>query len=463
MIRLLVSAPASGCGKTAVSCALLRIFRERGLNPCAFKCGPDYIDPMFHRACLNVESRNLDLFLSDAGTVRTQFARGCRGRGAAVIEGAMGYYDGLGGTTDRASARQLADTLDVPVLLVLPAHGAGLTLAAAVRGLQSFRTPCRIKAVILNDCSPALCRKLAPMLEQETGIPVLGCLPRVPEAAVESRHLGLLTAQEIRDLDGRLSALARAMEENVNLARLTELFDGAVPEAEPPSSPPPKRCRIAAARDEAFCFAYAETFETFAERGAEIVFFSPLHDAALPERIGGLYLPGGYPELYARRLSENAAMRRAVAGAVRAGLPTVAECGGFLYLGTALAAPDGERFPMAGVLPGEAADAGRLTRFGYAELIADRNSLLFRAGDRIPVHEFHRWDSTENGRDFRLRKPISGIEWKAGFAGGSLYAAFPHLYFAGSPILAERLIRAAEKYGAEHGTDGTAEQNHAAG
>ena len=451
MIRLLIAAPASGCGKTAAACALLRILKERGFEPCAFKCGPDYIDPMFHRAILGVESHNLDLFLSGPERVRALFARACRGHCAAVVEGAMGLYDGLGGVTARASAWELADTLDLPVLLVLPARASSLTLAAQLCGLRDFRTPSHIAGVLLNECSPALCRTLAPMLERETGLPVLGCLPRLEDARIESRHLGLLTAPEIDDLDACLDLLARAFSENVDLPRLLKLFDGPAPAAQDAEPPFERRCRVAVARDEAFCFAYAETLETLEALGAELVFFSPLRDKTLPEDVGGLYLPGGYPELYARQLSENAKMRRAVAEAVRGGLPTAAECGGFLYLCAALSDPSGVRFPMAGVLPGEAADAGKSVRFGYAELRAEEDSLLFREGERFPVHEFHHWDASENGDAFQLTKPLSGKTWRGGFAGRTLYAAFPHLYFAGSPVLAERFVCAAENYGAKHG------------
>lgn len=451
MIRLLVAAPASGCGKTTVACALLRALKKRGLDPCAFKCGPDYIDPMFHRAILGVESRNLDLFLSGEAYAKSLFARACRGHGAAVVEGAMGFYDGLGGTTDRASAWRVADTLDVPVLLVLPARGAGLTLAAAVRGLREFRANSHIAGVVLNECPPMLCKSLAPALEAETGVPVLGCLPRLDAAKLESRHLGLLTAREIDDLDERLAALADAFEANVDMERLLENYDGAPPEPESEAAPLAKRCRIAVARDEAFCFAYEETLETFERLGAALSFFSPLYDAALPEGIGGLYLPGGYPELYARQLAENEPMRRAVAAAVRGALPTVAECGGFLYLGAALCDEAGTPYPMAGVLPGSAANAGKLVRFGYAVLTAEADSLLFRAGEAFPVHEFHHWDSSENGGDLCLEKPLSGRTWRGGYVSDTLYAAFPHIYFAGNPALAERFAAAAAQYGAEHG------------
>ncbi len=336
------------------------------------------------------------------------------------------------------------------MLLVLPVRGAGLTLAAQLRGLRDFRPDSRIAGVMLNECSPVLYRTLAPMLERETGLPVLGCLPRLEAARIESRHLGLLTAQEIADLDGRISLLARALEENADLPRLLALFDGPAPESEALPAAGPPRCRIAVARDEAFCFCYAETLETLSALGAEPVFFSPLHDAALPEHIGGLYLPGGYPELHAPRLSENIPMRTAVAQAVQGGLPTVAECGGYLYLTEALFSPEGKRFPMAAVLPGEAKNTGELRRFGYAELLAQEDSLLFRAGERFPVHAFHYWDASVSGSAFRLEKPLSGRSWCEGCAGKNLYAAFPHLYFAGAPLLAERFVRAAMEYGDKH-------------
>ena len=198
------------------------------------------------------------------------------------------------------------------------------------------------------------------------------------------------------------------------------------------------------ARDEAFCFAYAETLDALRDAGAELVFFSPLRDAALPENIGGLYLPGGYPELYARPLSENKTMRDAIRDAVNGGLPTVAECGGFLYLGQTLEDASGTAWPMAGVLPGQGFRVGRLVRFGYAALTAHADSMLFRAGERLPVHEFHHWDSTDNGTGFTAAKP-NGKQWDCGFANEHFYAGFPHLYWAGT-ALPRRFVDAAAHY-----------------
>lgn len=449
MIQFLLAAPRSGSGKTTMTCALLMALKRRGCAPCAFKSGPDYIDPMFHRAVLGVESRSLDLFFSAPETVRTLYARGAAGHGAAVCEGAMGFYDGLGGVSDRASAWHLADALGLPVLLVAEPKGQSLTLAAELNGLVNFRTPSHIAGILLNNCTARMYALLAPMLEEETGLPVLGFLPKLPEAVIGSRHLGLYTAAEVENLQQKLALLADAAEEHIDWPRLLALC-----EKEPPALPvqpetPPARVRIAVARDEAFCFAYAETLEAFRDAGAEVVFFSPLRDTALPENIGGLYLPGGYPELHARELSENTSLLREIKRKIDSGLPTAAECGGFLYLGQSLTDAEGQSWPMAGVLPGEAKDAGRLVRFGYATLSADSDSMLFRAGESFPIHEFHHWDSTANGTALAAKKPVGGAEWRCGFVNEHFYAGFPHLYWAGTP-LPQRFAAAAENYRRDH-------------
>ena len=449
MIQFLLAAPRSGSGKTTMTCALLMALKRRGCAPCAFKSGPDYIDPMFHRAVLGVESHSLDLFFSPPETVRTLYARGAAGHGAVVCEGAMGFYDGLGGVSDRASGWHLADTLGLPVLLVVEPKGQSLTLAAELKGLDSFRTPSHIAGILLNNCTARMHALLAPMLEKETGLPVLGFLPKLPEAVIGSRHLGLYTAAEVEILQQKLALLADAAEEHIDWPRLLALC-----EKEPPALPvqpetPPARVRIAVAQDEAFCFTYAETLEAFRDAGAEVVFFSPLRDTALPENIGGLYLPGGYPELHARELSENTSLLREIKQKIESGLPTAAECGGFLYLGQSLADAEGQSWPMAGVLPGEAKDAGRPVRFGYAALSADSDSMLFRAGESFPIHEFHHWDSTANGTALAAKKPVGGAAWRCGFVNEHFYAGFPHLYWAGTP-LPQRFAAAAEDYRRDH-------------
>ena len=436
-MQFVIAAPHSGSGKTTVTCALLAALKKQGMDPCAFKSGPDYIDPMFHRSVLGVESHNLDLYLSAKNTVRELYAHYAAGHGAVVCEGAMGFYDGQGLTT-RASAWELADALDLPVLLVVQPKGASVTLAAEIQGLVHFKPESHIAGILLNDCSEKLFRMLKPLLETETGLPVLGHLPRLPEASIESRHLGLKTAGEIAGLQQKIALLADALV--LDWVQFQALTDRSAPLAQP-AARAPARTRIAVAQDEAFCFAYAETLEALTAAGAELVPFSPLHDAALPPELGGLYLPGGYPELYAGPLSGNRSMRASVQQAVEHGLPTVAECGGFLYLGQTLEDADGTVWPMAGVLPGSGFPVGRLVRFGYAELTARADSLLFRAGESFPAHEFHHWDSTANGTALTAAK-ANGRSWACGFANEHLYAGFPHLYWAGTP-LPRRFVEAA--------------------
>ena len=453
--RLMITAMESGAGKTVLTCALLTALRRRGLRVRAAKCGPDYIDPMFHRRAAGGSCYNLDLFLQGEEGVRKTLA--CRADAPTdllVVEGAMGFYDGAAGT-DEASAWHLAALARLPAVLALRPRGSSLTLAAQVRGLRDFRAPSQLRGIFLTACSPSLFSHLGPLLERETGLPVLGYLPPLDEAALPGRHLGLCTAGEIADLDARLSVLAGALERGGVPDRFLALAAETPPEenAAAPSAGggglpgTGEPCRIAVARDEAFCFLYDENLAALREAGATLVFFSPLRDPALPPGIGGLYLPGGYPELHAEALAENAGMRGSVRAAVAAGLPTAAECGGFLYLQEALTDDRGLTFPMAGALPGRGADTGRLTRFGYTTLTAAEDSLLFRRGERLPVHEFHHWDSTHPGKAFLAQKP-NGAVWRCGWAGPTLYAGFPHLHFGGPLPLARRLVSAARGFGA---------------
>ena len=441
MKTLMIAAMQSGAGKTVTTCALLAALKKRGLRLQAFKCGPDYIDPMFHERVLGVASRNLDLFLQGEAAVKRTFSRA--GADFALIEGAMGYYDGLN-NTDEASAFALARLTKTPAVLVVSPKGSGLTLAAQIRGLAGFRPDNGIAALILANCPEARAAALAPVLEKETGLPVAGFLPPMDEARFESRHLGLMTAAEIGNLEARLEKLGDTAEHCMDLDRLVGLAGSWETDYGCKRAGQPARVRIAAARDEAFCFTYADNLDALREAGAEPVFFSPLHDTALPEA-DGLYLPGGYPELHARALSENTSMRLSIAAAIARGIPTVAECGGFLYLQEMLEDMSGQAYPMCGVLPGRGYKTTRLQRFGYLKLRAEEDSLLFRAGEAIPAHEFHYWDSTENGAAL-LAEKADGRIWRCGYASPTLYAAFPHLHFDGETPLAQRFVKACETW-----------------
>ena len=438
MKRLMLSAMHSGDGKTVVTCGLLRAFQRRGLTVESFKCGPDYIDPMFHRQVLGHPSRNLDLFLQgEKGVKRTLSKQRAE---LALVEGAMGLYDGVSGTHE-ASAWQTAETAGLPVVLVVRPKGISLTLAAQLRGMLDFRSPSHIAAVLLTDCKGALYDHLRPVIEG-TGLRALGYLPPMEEAVLESRHLGLVTPEEVTDLQRRFDAIAAQMERTADLDGLLDL--AAERDTGPVTTAFPARCRIAVSRDEAFCFVYQDSLEALEAAGAELVYFSPLRDSP-PAGIHGLYLVGGYPELYGQALSNNISMLEWVSGAVADGLPTVAECGGFLYLLHDLIDRNGRAWPMAGVIPGGSRPTDSLRRFGYLRLWSEADSLLFRAGERVPAHEFHYWETDRTGDDLRAEKP-SGKTWQCCYAGPNLYAGFPHLHLGGPVPLAERFAEAAVRY-----------------
>lgn len=500
MIECLITAGSSGSGKTSVVVGLLSLLQRKGYNVGSFKCGPDYIDPMFHRAVMGVESHNLDLFLASADRVKEFYQRYSAGKTAVICEGAMGYFDGLGGITDEASAWKVADTLDLPVIAVIDAKGASLSIAAQILGLKSLRQPHHIVGVILNKCSKMLYQRLKPVLESETGVKIIGCLPYVEGAEFSSRYLGLYTAGEISDINQRIDKIADALEDNLDFEGFEELckrnvkagdgieqveledskncanegedctLDGrktcdnelgyaesrktcancGKPEASTDCKTHAK-AKIAVARDDAFCFLYEETLDTLKEQGAELVFFSPLHDEGLPKGVSGLYLPGGYPELFAGELSFNEDMLKDIKSAIESGLPTVAECGGFLYLCESLEDGNGDIYEQVGIFKGAATNKEKLVRFGYSLLSQEEDSLLFRKGEEVPMHEFHYWDAADPGSDLLATKPLGGRSYRCAYSTDTLYAGFPHLYLAGKPKLAARFVEKAVAFGKRRG------------
>ena len=426
--RLLLAGTSSGCGKTTVTCAILQALVNRGLKVGAFKCGPDYIDPMFHSRIIGAKSANLDLHFFSENTLKYLLQKNAADRDVSILEGVMGYYDGLGLPTTRASSYEVAKVTDSPVVLVVNAKGASLSVLATVQGFLTFCPDSHIRGVILNQCTAMTYKALAKAIEDKLGIRVLGYLPKLADCALESRHLGLVTAAEITDLKEKLQKLANQAEKTIDLEGLLTLAKEAPPiTCAPIALPKLEPVRIAVAKDNAFCFYYADSLEALEEMGAEIIEFSPIHHKKLPENIHGLYLGGGYPELYARQLSENKTMLESIRNALQKGLPCIAECGGFMYLTEAI----GE-YPMVGFLPGNCFDNGKLTRFGYVTLRAGMDNMLCKAGEQIPAHEFHHWDCTQPGSGFTAAKP-TGKSWDCVAATDTLYAGYPHFHFYANP------------------------------
>lgn len=359
----------------------------------------------------------------------------------------MGYYDGVGGG-ERASSWHLAQVTQTPTILVAEPKGSALTLAAVLQGLARFREPSHVRGVLLNGTTPAMAARLSRDIQRETGLPVLGCLPRMPECAIPSRHLGLYTPGEIVDLGARVDKLADALEQYADVDGLLAIARSA-PYLEVPEEPEETVASagvLAVAWDEAFCFYYQENLELLERSGLKIVKFSPLTDQKLPDGTCGLYLGGGYPELYAKQFSENVSMRAALREAAAADLPILAECGGFLYLQKNLEDPEGIAWPMAGVLEGSGFQTGRLQRFGYVTLSSKENSAYLRTGETLAAHEFHRWDCTQNGESCLAQKPENEKSWNCMLYKGNLLAGFPHLYLPSCPQVARRFADACRRW-----------------
>ena len=441
--RIVLAGTNSGCGKTTVACAILQALVNRELNVGAFKCGPDYIDPMFHSRIIGAECTNLDLFFFDENTLKYLLAKNGAGRDISVIEGVMGFYDGMGLTTIAASTYEVSLFTESPTVLVVAAKGASLSVMAVIQGFLDFCPNNLIKGVILNQCTASTYSVLAKEIEARFAgrVQLLGFLPTMRECSLESRHLGLITAAEVQGLHEKLNMLASQAERTIDIDGLLALAASAAPVYCEEVNLPKQRetVRIAVARDNAFCFYYEDSLDALREMGVELVPFSPLSNSELPQDIQGMYLGGGYPELYAQRLSENAPMRASVKAALERGVPCIAECGGFMYLTESIAS-----YPMVGFIPGKSFDTGKLTRFGYISLKAGHDTLLCTAGGEIRGHEFHHWDSENTGGSFTAVK-ASGKSWKCVHATETLYAGYPHFHFYSNPDFAVSFYNACLK------------------
>ncbi|MCM1191089.1 MAG: cobyrinate a,c-diamide synthase [Butyrivibrio sp.] len=468
--RILFAAPGSGSGKTLAVCGLIEVLKRRGLKVSAAKCGPDYIDPMFHRSVLGVPSGNLDTFFTEEATVRYLLRKQMENADFTVIEGVMGYYDGLGGQSEAASTYEIAGVTRTPVVLVVDGKGASVSLAAVIKGIAEYRPDSNLKGIFLNRVTASFYPRLKEMVERECGIPVVGFLPELKQLKVPSRHLGLVAPEEMEDFGVWLQSVAAEMEKSVDIDKLLAIGEEASEiGGEAPKVPVlPGKVRIGVARDEAFSFYYTENLELLARMGAELVEFSPLHDRELPPRLDGLLIGGGYPENYARELEQAREIREAVKMLCGQGIPCLAECGGFLYLqqmletaesaaegagslngsgsrtsadsveGTEGPSGSGSRAAyrscrMAGVLPGKGFPTGRLCRFGYIQLELGTAGVLGEVGQVIKGHEFHYWDSTENGTDCTAAKPVGGKPYPCMVHTAHMAAGFPHLYYYSNP------------------------------
>lgn len=448
--RIMIAAPQSGSGKTLITCALLQALKEKNYHLESFKCGPDYIDPMFHKTVLGISSRNLDPFFTEDSITRMLLAKGQDSRDLAVIEGVMGLYDGLGGIREEASSYALAKATNTPILLTVNARGMGRSLLALLSGFLQYDTAHLIKGVILNQTPSSFASVLAKEIEETFHIPVVASFPVRDDVRIESRHLGLVMPYELEDIQSRLKIASQVLCENANIEQILEIAKSA-PKLEYDvkrdikQKLTEKTIRIGVARDEAFCFYYEDNLDLLKSLGAKLIFFSPLHDDTLPKDLDGILFGGGYPELYLKELEENESMRNSVKSAIENKMPSLAECGGFMYLHDTIFDSEKKPYKMAGVIHACCMKKERLVRFGYLTLNSKTDSFL-QKGETIRGHEFHYYDSEDNGECAIAKKPVGTRSWECVHAGSDHWWGFAHLSYYSNPKFAEKFAEACRSY-----------------
>lgn len=446
--KIVIAAPNSQSGKTMITCGLLGALTRRGLKVKAFKCGPDYIDPMYHNNILGIESKNLDLFFTDEDITRNLFFQSLsEDDDIAVIEGVMGLYDGIGGVTQEASTYHLAKTLNAPIIMVVNAKGMGRSVLALLKGFLELDSERLIKGVILNCVSKSFYEILKDIIENELDLKVLGYCPYDKDMVVESRHLGLKLPNEIENMRDKAKIISCRIEEVIDIdAILNVSLDTNEPKDNYILSPNEitSTVNIAIARDEAFCFYYKDNIRMLEQLGARVIYFSPLHDEHLPENIDGMIIGGGYPELYLSQLSKNKHMLEDMLSFYKSGYPLLAECGGFMYLHDSIYDKDLVKYSMVGAIEGECTFKSKLVRFGYI-IVEDTNKLFLKKNNTIKGHEFHYYDSTNNGEDCRAIKPYSKRSYSCGHVDENHFLSFAHLYYPSNPEFIVNFIKACAK------------------
>jgi cobyrinic acid a,c-diamide synthase len=441
--RFLIAAPSSGSGKTLITCGILQALVNRGMKVASFKCGPDYIDPMFHSRVIGTKSKNLDAYFVGEDTLRYLFARTASENDISVIEGVMGFYDGNSVLSMEASSHDVSRKLDAPVILLINSKGASISNLATLKGFLNF-TENNIRGVIFNQMSQKVFDMIKPEVEK-LGIKAIGYVPKVSHLILESRHLGLVLPNEIEELKDKLNQLAEVLEESLDIDLLIEMA-GSAPELEykvPEVRKLDRPVRIGLAQDDVFCFTYEDNIELLRRSGAEIVEFSPLNDEKVPD-VDAIILSGGYPELHAEKLCSNTSMMEDIRRKVAAGMPCLAECGGFMYLHERLEDHEGRMHDSCGVIKGEVRNTGKLSRFGYITVSSDSADSILKDGP-VKGHEFHYWDSDNCGESWKAVK-TNGKEYMCTHEEGGLIAGYPHLYFYSNPQVAYNFLMKVQKY-----------------
>lgn len=439
-MRIMLAGTKSGAGKTTIVCGLIELFKRRSLSVSAFKSGPDYIDPMFHRAVLGIPTGNLDGFLSDKKYIANQTAEAEKNSDILVIEGAMGHFDGIG-FSDKASCAETAEITDTPVILVVDAAACGYSAMAVVNGFINMPKGENIKGVIFNRMSSVLYKSAAEEVKRLGLIPC-GYIPTDKNLSLESRHLGLITPNELENINSKIKYIADTLEKTLDLDSIIKIAMSA-PKKDIENDENYKKydgLRIGLTSDCAFSFVYDDLIRAFEKRRVEVIKFSPVNDKGLPENLSGLYICGGYPEIYAEELSENTNMLEAVRNAFNNKMPIIAECGGYMYMSEGIADINGKVWKTVGAVKGVCSRQKRLVHFGYGRLKLKNDCLIGKKGEEFPVHSFHYYETDCVGNGFKVTKVSNGDTWEEGTLTDSFYGGFPHFYMQSNDKMLETFL-----------------------
>lgn len=453
--RVIIAGSNSGCGKTTITLGIIKAFINRGLEVNSYKCGPDYIDPMFHNYITKRSSRNLDSFFLDKNDLNYLLYNSSKGADISIIEGVMGLYDGLSMTT-KASTYEIADFTNTPIIIVINVKGMATTLISIIKGILEYQSRNLIKGVILNNCSVGMYSIFKEAIERELAIKVVGYVNSIEEISLDSRHLGLVLAKEIDDLDYKLSKLGEISESSIDLNVIYEISkETTEPDFKTPTFEKiienfihtnENKVKIAVAYDNAFCFYYKDNLELLERLGAELIYFSPLYDKNLPMDISGIYIGGGYPELYLKELSDNKKMIEQLNSFVKEGIPIIAECGGYMYLSNTITDDHGNIYCMVGAIDSNISMTKSLNpRFGYITLEAKEDSLILNRSEKAKGHEFHYSRDDGKNQGFTITKP-NGRQWMDVASTETIYGGYPHLYFYSNINIAIKFIEKAQRY-----------------
>jgi cobyrinic acid a,c-diamide synthase len=444
-----IAAPASGNGKTTVTLGLMGALSRRGYRVTPFKVGPDYIDPGFHKAITKEYSYNLDSWLMAPETIRYLYGKHQSKDGISIVEGVMGLFDGHLCDQERGSTAHLSKILDLPVLLVVDCAKMSASAAALVSGFQGYDPKIKFLGVVLNQVNSQYhYLYLKKKIEHFTGLTVWGRLPNSNSFQLKSRHLGLIPSIEVQDIKSRMDAVIQAVEANIDIPGLMKFLSRISTRAHPQTSSPlpsilqnmpGSRLRIGVAKDAAFSFYYQDNLELIEELGVEIVLFSPLADKELPDKLDGLYLGGGFPEIFATQLSENTLLLKKLKRVLANGLPYFAECGGMMYLCNRIISISGASESMVGWFDASCQMTEKLNRFGYIKVTLQENKLFPTLKQEIRAHEFHHSKILNYSEPYLFsikKKTLTGIkEWQCGLKKMNGVAGYPHFHFYSSPEL----------------------------